>query len=348
MDRWIDLVKIPRKNGVGKHKNKQVIDWNNCRNIIVDFKYGEINGKIKIIGKADENNILIEYNNEDFLIHHHSLEQCRLGRILKIINNTNKNKEKQKEDRLGLVRTNNQGCLMKIIEYKNTKNIIVEFQDLHHYKVKCNWNNFINGSVENPYHPSIFNVGIVGECCIKKDGIYTKEYQAWHDMLKRCFSRNLKEKRPTYKDVTCCKEWLYFDNFQKWLRSQSNYEKWLYGDKWAVDKDILIKGNKIYSPNTCCLVSPEINSLFTKRQNYRGDLPIGVTKYKNKYSAQCNIGIGNSIHLGYYIDKHEAFAVYKKEKEKHVKRIAEESFKNMEITSECYQAMMNYEVEIDD
>lgn len=56
---------------------------------------------------------------------------------------------------------------------------------------------------------------------------------------------------------------------------------------WALDKDILVKGNKIYSPETCCFVPQEINNLFTKRKSCRGTLPIGVKyiKENKKFSA---------------------------------------------------------------
>ena len=80
---------------------------------------------------------------------------------------------------------------------------------------------------------------------------------------------------------------------------EENYYE-VENERMCLDKDVIIKGNKIYSPETCCLVSPQINSLFTKRQNYRGNLPIGVILYNGKYCAQCNDGNGKSIHLGYF------------------------------------------------
>lgn len=348
MDKWIDFSNIPKKKGTGKYKDRYVIDWKNCNNQTVNFKYGDIAGKIQIIRKYDENNILIKYNNAEYYIHHNSLEKCRLGRILKNTNNTKEKRKLQKEERLGLEKINNQGCLMKIIEYNSSKDITIEFQDKHNYKKKCKWIEFINGSIENPYYPSVFNVGIVGDSVIKDGNKKRKEYEAWYEIIKRSYSENLKNKRPTYKDVTCCKEWLYFDNFYKWIRSQENYDKWVNGNKWAVDKDIIKKGNKIYSPETCCLVSPQINSLFTKRQNYRGNLPIGVMLYNGKYCAQCNDGNGKSIHLGYFDNPIDAFYTYKKQKEKIIRDIAIKSFKDNEITKECYISMMNYEVDITD
>ena len=58
-----------------------------------------------------------------------------------------------------------------------------------------------------------------------------------------------------------------------------------------LDKDILIKGNKIYSPQTCCFVPENLNSLITKNDSIRNNLPIGVSwdKKKNKFISTCSI-----------------------------------------------------------
>lgn len=346
---WIDLSKLPKKNGIGKYKGRKVYDWANCKNVVVKFQYENIIDTLEIIKRYDMSYLIIKYKNFEYKIHHKSLEACMLGRILtKKYPMTSEEIEIQKKQRLGLTKKNNQGCLMKIIEYNTTKDITVEFQDDYRFKKKCEWTNFISGSIENPYFPAIYNIGIVGDVQIKNNGKYIKEYQAWCDILKRSFSTDLKRRRPTYENVICCNEWLYFENFYNWIIQQDNYVQWKNGDKWAVDKDILIKGNKIYSPETCCLVSPEINALFTKRQNCRGILPIGVIKYKNKYSAQCCDGTGKQIKLGYFNNPIDAFYAYKRDKEKCIRDIAQKSFLKNEITKACYEAMINYVVEITD
>jgi hypothetical protein len=151
--------------------------------------------------------------------------------------------------------------------------------------------------------------------------------------------------------VACCDEWFLYDNFYEWLHSQENFEKWLNNDNWAVDKDILIKGNKIYSPETCCLVPMSINSLFVKTEKTRGDYPVGVNydKSSNKYRAQCNnLLTGKRKHLGLFKTPEEAFKAYKIYKENVIKQIAKIEYMSGNITKECYEAMMNYEVEIDD
>lgn len=253
-------------------------------------------------------------------------------------------------ERLGLKKYNKQGCEMEIIQYNTRHDIIVEFNDGRNTRVHSIWKNFDSGIIENPYYPSVYGVGITGQkypTSIK--GKLVKEYQTWTTMLKRCYDKTEKELHPTYKDVTCCEKWLLYENFYEWLHSQENFEKWKNMRRSAIDKDILTKGNKIYSPDTCCLVPSNVNSLFVKRDKERGDLPIGVIFYKpyNNYRASCTTD-GGCKHLKYCDTPEEAFYVYKEYKENLIKQIAQEEYAEGNITKKCYDAMMNYKVEITD
>lgn len=252
--------------------------------------------------------------------------------------------------RLGEEQYNNQRCLMKIVVYNNNDDIVVEFQDEYKGKVHTSYQRFLSGDVRNPYYPNVYGLGITGnKYPLNANGKPTKEYYTWSNMMRRCYSREFKEKEPTYQEVICCNEWLLYENFYEWLHSQENFEKWLNGNKWAIDKDIIYKNNKIYSPETCCLVTKSINSLFTKRDNDRGDLPIGVSKCGEKFKSVCmNPITNNHDYLGLYPTPFKAFYAYKLHKEEIIKQIAQEEYDNGNITERCYQAMMNYEVEITD
>ena len=141
-----------------------------------------------------------------------------------------------------------------------------------------------------------------------------------------------------------CDEWLTFSNFEKWFSDPDNG----YFERYHLDKDILVKGNKIYSPNTCCFVPQEINSLFIKDNSKRGSLPIGVTNgYKGSFVAQVNFR-GVIQYLGKYDTKEQAFNAYKKEKEVIVKILGDEYYKRGLITEKVYKALLNYKVEIND
>ena len=168
-------------------------------------------------------------------------------------------------------------------------------------------------------------------------------------MLERCYCPYCLNKRPTYIDCYVCEEWHNLQNFGKWF--EENYYE-IEGEKMNLDKDILFKGNKIYSPNTCIFVSEKINLLFTKCDIRRGKYPIGVhwDKKSNKFVAQCQIldkeNNKKQIWLGYYDTIEEAFLVYKQFKEKYIKEVADE-YKDL-IPSKLYESMYRYKVEIND
>lgn len=108
-------------------------------------------------------------------------------------------------------------------------------------------------------------------------------YNKWYDMLKRCYSTKI-DNRPTYLGCSVCEDWLTFSNFKAWLEEQDGWE-----DK-ALDKDILISGNKVYSPDTCVMVDQEVNSSLVLRGRDRGDLPVGVHRHNGKFVARCQDG----------------------------------------------------------
>lgn len=252
--------------------------------------------------------------------------------------------------KIGETKLNNQGCVMKIVEYINSQNIIVEFQDRRKFRVNTIYQNFKSGSIKNPYYPSVYGVGITGnkyprsiQCKI------TREYDTWIHMLQRSYDEKCKNRQPSYKEVTCCDEWLLYDNFYEWLHNQENFDKWYNGKRWALDKDIINKGNKIYSPENCCLIPQNVNCLFLKREVGRGEYPIGVTKNNSWFEAKCNNPFTNkSEELGRYNTKEKAFDAYKKYKENIIKQVAKLEYDNNNITRKCYEAMMAYQVEIND
>lgn len=258
----------------------------------------------------------------------------------------------KRSERLGEEKINHQGCLMKIIEYNNANDIIVEFQDEYHAKINTIYANYKIGNIANPYFKSILGVAMVGSKYeTNNNKKHTKEYTAWFAMLSRCYDKKFKKQRETYADVTCCEEWLNFENFYEWLHKQENFEQWLNGDRWAIDKDILVKGNKVYSPETCCLVPDRINSLFLKSDKRRGDLPIGVSRSKIDGYTYYVLSISRKIHnhpTKYFKSPEDAFCYYKKYKEEIIKQMAQEEYDKGNITESCYEAMMKYEVEITD
>lgn len=170
----------------------------------------------------------------------------------------------------------------------------------------------------------------------------SESYLKWHDMLCRCYNAKFHERQPQYKGCTVCEEWLNYSNFKVWYDKNK-----IRGMELDLDKDILFKGNKVYSPETCCFVPHTINTLFLSRKEARGDYPIGVSyeKEKKKFRAAMAF-MGEQIKLGTFDTAESAFARYKEYKEDFIKDMAEQ-YKD-EIPDKVYEAMMNWKIEIDD
>lgn len=245
--------------------------------------------------------------------------------------------------KIGEEYTNYQNCQVVIVDYINCENCTVLF-DNKFLVANLQYGRIKRGVIKNPYHPSVFGIGFVGQ---GNHNLYlnnkpTKAYNTWRGMLERCYDKKYQEKMPTYIGCSVADEWLNFQVFAQWFEDNYNPET-MQG--WHLDKDILVKGNKVYSSETCCFVPQEINGIFTLRQNKRGDYPIGVLKIKNRYRVKLNVR-GEPKHIGYFHTPEEAFQAYKKVKEEWIKEVADK-WKN-EIRNEVYGAMHARRVDITD
>lgn len=249
------------------------------------------------------------------------------------------------KSRIGETRLNTLGSKMWIIEYISYNDITVQFEDSYVAEHR-QYSEFKKGKIKSPNDRSIFGIGYLGKGKYKPysdDYKATKQYEAWKNMLQRCYNKEFQIKHPSYIGCTVCDEWLNFQNFAEWYNS--NYYS-IEGEKTCLDKDILIKGNKIYSPKACIFAPQSINNLFVSCYSLRGDLPVGVVINSNgKYEAHCSNG-KKIEHLGSANSKEEAFEIYKEFKEYIIKQLAEE-YKKL-IPRKLYKAMYNYIVEIDD
>lgn len=135
-------------------------------------------------------------------------------------------------------------------------------------------------------------------------------YRAWSQMIGRCYDANLQDRMPTYIGCTVCAEWLTFSNFKKWMETQSWQAKQL-------DKDLLVKGNKCYSPETCVFIDKVINTFMTNCDASRGEWPIGASFHKpsGKFRAACRNPFTKKLeHLGYFTCQEQAHLAWKKRK----------------------------------
>ena len=247
----------------------------------------------------------------------------------------------KKIDRTREVKINNFGSRMWIKGYFSNLNITVEFDNgcivynkkYHHFNV---------GKVMSIKCKTVYGVGFLNieQSTLKR----TKSYTTWYSMVERCYSENFYKKYPSYIGCTLYEDWHDYYIFKKWY-DENYYE--IEGEIICLDKDILVKGNKIYSPNTCVFAPNRVNCLILNVKAKRGKYPIGTYLSKsNKFIARCVDEKGKYISLGSFNTANEAFLSYKAYKENIIKKVSE-IYKN-KIPNILYQALQNYKIEITD
>lgn len=252
---------------------------------------------------------------------------------------TSINPSKQQPVKIGSVFKTNEGSRLTVTEYINSKKVLISFNDKYAHSVFTTSNTIRNGGIKNPYHPSVCGVGYfgVGKFKATNNGKKTKIYTSWHFMIQRCYTD--KPRYSNYKDCTVCDEWLNFQTYAIWAESNGLI------NGFEVDKDLLVKGNRVYSPSTCVVVPHEVNVVILGANGNRGDLPIGVDFNKNKYRVRLNKD-GVLVEIGYFDDVDTAFMAYKHEKEIYIKEVADR-WRSV-ISRRAYQALIDWRVGIDD
>lgn len=267
------------------------------------------------------------------------------------------NESLKPEDRLGQIGINKKGEKMKITKYIAYNNIEVTFMDEKKCVTRTQYVNFLMGNVKNYYSITHGNHGYIGK------GNYTSEhrdengkrishesYDVWSSMHVR--AENFDGKHPSYTDVKVCEEWWNYQNFAKWYEEHKYEVPW--DDFLCLDKDILFPGNRIYSPEKCCLVPNKINEIYKNFNNYRkynDNLPPGVTLRREKdrrtIGYRASTTILDEYELPTTVSKtfdniFDAFCFYKQNKELYSKQMAEK-YKFI-IPKEVYNSMMNYKL----
>ena len=256
---------------------------------------------------------------------------------MKAIHNSN--------NRIGEVSYTKYGTPMKIIAYNSYSDIIVEFQDEYKYTTNATYNNFKKSKIRNPYDREYYGVGFLGRSyCKNQKFVDDLSFKTWEWILRRCYSDKALKRNPTYEPCYICEEWHEYYNFKIWF--ETNYYT-IDGEIMEIDKDVLIKNNKIYSPETCVFLPHCINSIFCKTNAKRGKYPIGVSYHKKvgKFQSYCTVN-NKRVHLGYYDTPEKAFNAYRIYKERYIKKVADKY--EVYIPKVLYDALYNYKVEITD
>jgi hypothetical protein len=211
----------------------------------------------------------------------------------------------------------------KVIKYLRTKKHVVKFLDTGN---ECEvWtSSMLRGSIKDREAATVYGVGIVGYAYKLSlppkyvDGKYKQivdpYYAKWVDMLGRCYCDKWLSKYPTYKGCYVCEEWKYFPNFKNWMISQG----FSLDSDWRsmhLDKDILVEDNKCYSPDTCLLVSHDINQTVKDSLSQRGEYAMGVS-YKAGIKKFTSMHI--NTYLGVFYSEEDAHRAWQEAKISHV------------------------------
>ena len=235
------------------------------------------------------------------------------------------------ENKIGEIRENTFGTKMQIVAYRNYDDIDIKFLDEDGYIFQhTTYGNFKRGQIKNPYDRCIFGIGYLGEGDAQQK---TQVGYCWRGMLERCYCDRMKKIHPAYYGIsTVCDEWLNFQTFAKW------YDENIYQvgtERMHLDKDILHKGNKIYSPDNCLIVPQRINMLFSHKPN-KYNLPNGIKPIANgRFEA-----VYNQKHLGKFDTVIEAELAHEKAKRSAIRRVAEE-YKSV-IPKKVYIALLEW------
>ena len=240
---------------------------------------------------------------------------------------------------VGQVRNTNEGGSFTVIEFHSATNVIIRHNDEHGHVAKVSSCQVRNGNIRNPFYPTLYGVAYmgVGKHKAKIKGKHVQHYSIWTGAVCRCYCPVRLAKRPSYIGCTLSKEFLCYQNFAEWYTTHESY-----GLGYELDKDLLVKGNKVYSAETCTLIPREINLAIRTDRKKDSDLPVGVLKNKiGGYTAGVRIK-SKDCHLGTFNTMEEASAAYVVAKEAYVKELALE-YKD-QIEPRAFKALMNWTV----
>lgn len=223
----------------------------------------------------------------------------------------------------------------QIISYENSKNVVIEFDD--GTIVQTQASGVLSGSVKNPNLPTVFGIGFIGQgdASCGENGRISKCYNVWSAMLSRCYNTK-RDGLQSYYGCRVSDPWHNYQNFSSWFKGN-------YVEGWELDKDLLVRNNKVYSPEACCFLPKELNNIFRKKRQTSKQikLPRGVQKLPSgKYEAASSFN-GERKYLGSYSLVEDAWSVVKAFVEDKV-LILSDKYKS-QLNPTVYSALIGYE-----
>lgn len=225
-----------------------------------------------------------------------------------------------------------------VTEFVSKQEVHIKFLDTG-YETIVGSSEITRGQTKDCSRPSVFGVGVTGEIKTRVNGEQLYEYILWCGILRRCYGSDQLTKSPSYEGCTVSENFKYFPYFKEWCNNQIGFGI----EGFDLDKDLLIKGNKVYSENVCIFLPRELNQVLVTGKGKRGKFPIGVGYLPKIGKFRARLG---EEYLGVHDTSDEAFCAYKQAKESYIKLLANKW--RDQIDPIAYNALMSYQVEITD
>lgn len=220
--------------------------------------------------------------------------------------------------------TNTCGKVAEVISFKKYTEVTVRFEESGYV------NTFQLGALKRGHFKDlIYGIGFNSGRHVAKtsDNSISKCYDCWRRILFRS-TTEWWEKHPTYTGTSVCDEWKDYSSFADWYSISCN------NLDWDLDKDLLLNGNKQYSPEHCCFIPEEINKAIVVRSKLTGVSKKGnlfEVYFRSKY-------VGNSRCFN------EAQELYRKTKESEVRSLAN----TPHLSENARNALKNFSLGIED
>src|SRR5574343_1154571 len=166
----------------------------------------------------------------------------------------------------GKVYTTNRCGDVVVVEYIASNRVLIRFFNTNNERF-VGMSELKKGEIRDNETFPVYSIGVMDIPNELRRGVpHPREYSIWNGIRQRCYNENDRHLNPTYKDVTMSDNFLIYSHFKEWCNNKIGFDK----INWQLDKDILVKGNKVYSEDTCCFVPAEINTLILKCDRNRG------------------------------------------------------------------------------
>lgn len=225
------------------------------------------NGEVEIIKKLNSKDVIVKFLNTGYT-RKANIDNVRAGKVKDLTVKYEAPVEPINE----IWSSNNAGDFLVI--QKQSREVDIIFLETGTTK-RVNINNAVKGKVSDPYRATVYGRGVIGEIK-KKPKWYKQALQLWQNMFKRCYST--KDTRGYYGKAFVSLRWHYLPNFIEDLPKLEGFDGWLEGyngsEKYNLDKDTILEGNKYYGKDVCRFLPESVNKSFTSKSRERGQKEI--------------------------------------------------------------------------